>query len=306
MIVPFRAACEAGFDYEAWMKVLVLGASGMLGNALMRMLPHEGQIEAYGVARRAYSAESFPSLSPERLLPITDVLDSDAVRSIFERTGADVVINAVGVVKQLAGAEDPRVALPLNAELPHQLAGLCQDAGARLVHISTDCVFAGTRGNYSEEDVPDATDLYGRSKLLGEVDAPNAVTLRTSIVGHELDSHHGLFDWFLAQQGRVSGYTRAIFSGLTTVEFARVIARHVLPNAELRGLYHVSAAPISKCDLLGIVADLYGKDIEIVPQDEPVIDRSLRSDRFRAATGYVPPAWPRMVQELRDVYVGRG
>lgn len=283
------------------MKVLVVGASGMLGNAMARVLPAEG-LDVYGVARRPFSAESFPRLAPERYLRIGDVHDLDALRAILAQVAPDAVINAVGVVKQLANADDPLVALPINALLPHQLARLCQEAGARLVQISTDCVFDGTRGNYTEDDFPDATDLYGRSKLLGEVDYPHGVTLRTSIVGHELDSHHGLFDWFLAQEGVVGGYRRAIFSGLTTVELARVIARHVLPDPQLRGVYHVSAAPISKDALLRIVAEVYGKAIEIVPKDEPVIDRSLRSDRFRAAVGYMPPDWQTLVGDLRDVY----
>lgn len=287
------------------MRVLVVGVSGMLGNAMARVLPAEG-LDVHGVARRPFSAESFPHLSPDRYVRIDDVHDLDALRAILARLRPDVVINAVGVVKQLAGAEDPLVALPINALLPHQLAQLCGEVGARLVHVSTDCVFDGARGNYTEADLPDATDLYGRSKLLGEVDYPHAITLRTSIVGHELDSHHGLFDWFLAQQGWVFGFRRAIFSGLTTVEFARVLAHHVLPNPQLRGLYHLSAAPISKDALLRIVADVYGKSIEIVPKDEPVIDRSLRSDRFRTAVGYTPPDWETLVQELRGVYAERG
>ncbi len=287
------------------MKVVVVGASGMLGNAMARVLPTEG-LDVYGVARRPFSVESFPRLDPDHYLRIGDVHDLDALRAILARLRPDAVINAVGVVKQLADADDPLVALPINALLPHQLARLCAEVGARLVQVSTDCVFDGTRGSYTEEDRPDATDLYGRSKLLGEVDYPHAVTLRTSIVGHELGSHHGLFDWFLTQQGRVFGYRRAIFSGLTTVEFARVLARHVLPNAQLRGVYHLSAAPISKDALLRIVAEVYGKSIEIVPKEEPVIDRSLRSDRFRAAVGYTPPDWETLVRELRDVYAQRG
>lgn len=286
------------------MKVLVVGVGGMLGNGLARVLPAEG-VEVYGAARGPFSAESFPRLSPDHYVRIADVQDLDALRALLARLRPDAVINAVGVVKQLANADDPLVALPINALLPHQLARLCGETGARLVHVSTDCVFDGARGHYTEADRPDATDLYGRSKLLGEVDYPHAITLRTSLVGHELGSCHSLIDWFLAQAGPVYGFTRAVFSGVTTVEFARVLARHVLPNPELRGLYHLSAAPISKDALLRILAEVYGKSIEILPKDEPVIDRSLRSDRFRAATGYAPPDWPTLLQELRDAYAQR-
>jgi dTDP-4-dehydrorhamnose reductase len=209
-----------------------------------------------------------------------------------------VVINCIGLVKQLAEADDPLLALPINAMLPHRLARLCDVASARLVHVSTDCVFSGARGNYIEGDSPDAQDLYGRSKLLGEVDYPHAVTLRTSIIGHELSSANGLVGWFLAQQGRVSGYRRAVFSGLPTIELARVIRDHVLPRPALRGTYHVSASPINKFDLLKLVARTYGKEIEIVEDDAVLIDRSLDSTRFRTETGYAPDDWPALVARM--------
>ncbi|WP_018387850.1 SDR family oxidoreductase [Ancylobacter sp. FA202] len=286
------------------MKVVVLGALGMLGNGVTRVLAREPGVEVIAVARRPDAAAQLPFLYPGAVLPLFDIHDLDALRAILARTQPDVVVNAIGVIKQLVGAEDPLLTLPINAVLPHQLARLCGEAGVRLVHVSTDCVFDGARGSYSEDDTANATDLYGRSKLLGEVDYPHAITLRTSLVGHELGTHHSLIDWFLAQEGPVAGFTRAVFSGVTTVEFGRVLVRHVLPNPGLRGLYHVSASPISKYDLLRLVADVYGKQTEIVPRPEPVIDRSLRSDRFRAATGYAPPDWPTLVQELHDVYAG--
>lgn len=285
------------------MKVLVLGATGMLGNAAMRVFARDAQLEAFGVVRRPVQ---LPDVPPERILQIPDATDMDTIGDILVRLGVQVVLNCVGVVKQLDNADDPLVALPINALLPHRLARLCQATGARLVHVSTDCVFDGRRGSYTEEDVANATDLYGRSKLLGEVDYSNAVTLRTSIVGHELNSHHGLIDWFLSQRGPVFGFTRAIFSGLTTLELARVIARHVIPNTGMRGLYHVSADPISKYDLLSIVAGVYENDIEILPRDEPVIDRSLRSDRFRTLTGYTPPDWTSLIRNLRTFYEVHG
>ncbi|MDQ0304620.1 dTDP-4-dehydrorhamnose reductase family protein [Ancylobacter polymorphus] len=287
------------------MKVVILGALGMLGNGVARVLAREPGLDVIAVTRRPDAAVQLPFLPPGAVRWLADIHDLDGLRALLAECGADVVVNAIGVIKQVSGAEDPLLALPINAVLPHQLARLCGEAGARLVHVSTDCVFDGVRGHYSEDDVANATDLYGRSKLLGEVDQPHALTLRTSLVGHELGSYHSLIDWFLAQEGPVYGFTRAIFSGVTTVEFARVLARHVLPNAGLRGLYHLSAAPISKHDLLRLVARVYGKSIEIIPRSEPVIDRSLRSDRFRAATGYAPPDWPTLLQELHDVYAQR-
>jgi dTDP-4-dehydrorhamnose reductase len=160
-------------------------------------------------------------------------------------------------------------------------------------------VFRGTIGNYTEAMTPDAEDLYGRSKLLGEVDYPHAVTLRTSIIGRELGTSHGLVEWFLGAAGPVRGFTRAIFSGLPTDELVRVIARHVLPRPELSGVWHLSSDPISKYDLLLLLREAYGRTIGIEPDAELVLDRSLDSSRFRGATGYTPPAWPALIRSMR-------
>jgi dTDP-4-dehydrorhamnose reductase len=228
-----------------------------------------------------------------------DVLDSDALTAALARVRPDVVVNCVGLVKQLGSAKDPLAALPLNAMFPHRLARLCELLGARVVHVSTDCVFRGDRGMYTERDTPDADDLYGRSKLLGELDELNAVTLRTSIIGRELGSRNGLVDWFLNETGGVRGFTRAIFSGLTTDELSRVILERVLPQPQLRGVWQVSVAPITKYDLLVLLRDTYGRSTTITPDHSLVLDRSLDSTRFRDATGYVPPAWPAMIETMR-------
>ena len=184
--------------------------------------------------------------------------------------------------------------------LPHRLARLCQLVGARLVHISTDCVFDGARGRYLESDPSDAKDLYGRSKYLGEVAYGHTLTLRTSIIGHELSSAHGLVGWFLAQQGRVKGYTRAIFSGLPTVELACMVRDVVVPRPDLHGLYHVASQPIAKYDLLLLLAKVYGKKIEVIPDEAVVIDRSLDATRWREATGYVAPNWNALVNAMHE------
>jgi dTDP-4-dehydrorhamnose reductase len=282
-------------------RLLVLGATGMLGNAVLRFFADSPGFEVTGSARGAGVLSRLRQDLRSRVITGIDVENADALAGLLAAVRPHVVVNAVGLVKQLAAADDPLAALPINALLPHRVARLCALAGARLVHVSTDCVFAGTRGGYVEGDTPDATDLYGRSKLLGEVtDAPHAVTLRTSIIGHELGSAHGLVGWFLSQKGPVQGYRRAVFSGLPTVELARVIRDHVLPRPDLRGLYHVSAAPIDKFSLLGLVAERYGHQIGITPDERVVIDRSLDSSRFRAATGYAPPAWPELVARMHS------
>lgn len=280
--------------------VLVLGATGMLGNAMLRVFASTPNVSTWGSARSSSSIRSLPNDLQRRVIVGVDVENVDSLTRLFATVRPDVVINCIGLVKQLAEADDPLQAIPINSLLPHRLARLCQLAGARLVHISTDCVFSGAKGMYREGDPADAQDLYGRSKHLGEVDYPNAVTLRTSIIGHELASAHGLVGWFLAQSGPVRGFTRAIFSGLPTVELARLIRDHVLPQPEMRGLYHVSAAPIAKYELLQLIARTYGRDNEISPDDKLVIDRSLDSTRFRQLSGFSPPAWPDLVRSMHD------
>jgi dTDP-4-dehydrorhamnose reductase len=283
------------------MKILVLGANGMLGNAMIRVLNEKTDYQVYGSVRSESSKQFFSADIAERLLSGVDVEQHDSLLQAFISIGPDVVINCVGLIKQLADAEDPLQAIPINSLLPHRLARLCELSGARLVHMSTDCVFAGDKGGYRESDPSDAKDLYGRSKFLGEVAYPHTITLRTSIIGHELQSAHGLVDWFLSQQGRCNGFSQAIFSGVPTVVLAQIVRDLVIPRTELSGVYHVAAQPISKYNLLKLIAEVYGKKIEIVSSDRLVIDRSLNADRFRDATGYIAPDWLQLI-ELMHAY----
>ena len=282
------------------MKILVLGASGMLGNAVYRLLSENPGLEVRGTVRSAAATRNFQPELAGNLISGVDVEQSDALIGLLERERPAVVINCVGLVKQLADAENPLNAVPINTLLPHRLAKICSLLGARLVHVSTDCVFSGTKGGYTEEDQPDAVDLYGRSKQLGEVAYPNSVTLRTSIIGHELQGAHGLINWFLLQGAKCKGYTNAVFSGLPTVVLARVIRDHVLPNPSIRGIYHVAAQPISKFDLLTTVADVYQKKITIEPDSALVIDRSLNGSKFQQATGFVAGEWADLIKEMYD------
>jgi len=283
-------------------KVLVLGVTGMLGRAVFRHFFDSKEHEVCGTYRGLKDDDSFIEKQKEYMLEGVDVLDSDALVGALSKFQPDVVINCVGLIKQQDTARDPLIVLPMNTLFPHKLEKLCALIGARLIHISTDCVFSGNRGGYLEEDFSDAEDLYGKSKFLGELNhLQHVVTLRTSIIGHELNSCRSLIDWFLSQEGRsVKGFTKAVFSGLPTVELARVIAEYVLPKPELFGLYHVSVDPIDKFSLLTLVADIYGKEIEILPSEELRIDRSLNSDRFKKDFGYTPPSWPELIKMMHS------
>lgn len=280
-------------------RILILGATGMLGHMLFGYFAKQPRWNVFGTVRSATAVRELARHGGQVLSGI-DVENADSLWALISGIRPHVVVNCIGLVKQLAEADDALAAIPINALLPHRLSRVCEFVGARLIHVSTDCVFNGTRGMYRESDTPDATDLYGRTKLLGEVSAPHCVTMRTSIIGPELHGAHGLLAWFLAQQGRVKGYRRAVFSGVTTLELARIILEHVVPRPDVSGMYHVSADPISKYDLLGLIAAEYGKPVEIEPDDAVVIDRSLDSSRFREATGYHPPAWSEMLRALHD------
>jgi len=280
--------------------ILVLGASGMLGNAMLRFFSQHTSYETFGSVRSNASKRLLPESLHGNVIVGTDVTSQDSIVELLKLVKPHVVINCVGVIKQLGDAEKPLTAIPINSILPHQLANLCSLIGARFIHLSTDCVFKGDTGLYDEESTPDARDLYGLSKLLGEVTYDNCVTLRTSIIGHELNSAYSLIGWFLGQKGSVRGYSKAIFSGLPTVEIARVISEFVVPSQNLSGLYHLSAEPIDKANLLELVRAEYGKDIEIIRDETVTIDRSLDSSKFRAETGYRPPSWPELIQHMHS------
>jgi dTDP-4-dehydrorhamnose reductase len=279
-------------------RVLILGGGGMLGHKVWQVLRprHDAVVTLRADGRRH---EALGLFDRDRTIAPLDVSDAGAVAGVIVRVRPDVVVNCVGVVKQLPEARDAVVSITLNSLLPHQLAVACRDAGARLIHISTDCVFSGDRGAYRETDKPDATDLYGRSKCLGEVSSAPGLTLRTSIIGRELSGTKGLVEWFLSNRGHsVRGYERAIFSGLTTGELALLLSEVIENHPDLSGLYHVSADAIDKMTLLRLLNESYAADVMIEPSSEVAIDRSLDSSRFRETTGWHPKSWPEMIHQM--------
>jgi dTDP-4-dehydrorhamnose reductase len=280
-------------------KILIIGVTGMLGHTLFAALSAQKNREVSATARsREGLSRWFSPALMNRIHPNTDADNFDSVLRVMADVKPAVVVNCVGIVKQLPAAKDPLVSIALNSLFPHRLALACKAVGARMIHISTDCVFSGAKGRYTEKDPSDADDLYGKTKFLGEVAYPHCVTLRTSIIGHELKGKYGLVEWFLSQEGKVQGYTHAVYSGFPTVEIARIISDYVVPNAGLHGLFQVSSEPITKMELLKLVAKQYARKIELVPCDDFRSDRSLDSSSFRKVTGYVPPAWPALIENM--------
>jgi len=280
------------------MKVLVLGAAGMLGHKLILGL--SPLFEIVGTVRAPLSKYAdHPVLNNMHLLGDVQVENFDSVQHAITNTRPALVINCIGIVKQATAAHDPLISISVNALFPHRLAPLCRDAGIRLIHISTDCVFSGSKGNYIESDVADAEDLYGRTKLLGELDYDGSLTLRTSMIGRELETTHGLIEWFLSQQGKsIKGFRRAFFSGFTTKVLAEIIVKIILNHQNLQGIYHIASEPISKFDLLSLVKKAYALNVQIEPDDDVVCDRSLNAELFKRATGYIPPSWSDMIVEM--------
>jgi dTDP-4-dehydrorhamnose reductase len=274
-------------------KILVLGATGLLGNAMFRSMSKASGARVIGTIRDAAARARFAPEHASNLTVIEDIEHPEQLARLFDAAVPDVVVNCVAVGRPAPA--DPLRSIAVYAVLPRRLSHLCRLAGARLIQIGSDGVFSGNRGSYTEDDVPDANDIYGISKLLGEITEPHAITLRTSIIGHELQSGSGLLEWFLSQQDQCRAYTRAIFSGFPTIVLADLIRDVVIPRAGLHGVYHVATRPISKFDLLQLVAERYGKKIEMIPDDRASPDRSLVADRFEKATGYVAPDWPALV-----------
>ncbi|MGV1049562.1 MAG: dTDP-4-dehydrorhamnose reductase family protein [Solirubrobacterales bacterium] len=282
------------------MRLLILGGTGMLGHKLWQRA--SGSLEAWATVRSAeLDGGAAEVLDPGRVLTGVSADRPETVARAIDESGADVVVNCIGVVKQADAASDPVVSIRINSLFPHQVAALCRERGKRFIQISTDCVFSGAKGSYGEDDVADAGDLYGRSKLLGEAVGPGSLTVRTSIIGRELASSYGLVEWFLGEAAAgnaVRGFSRAIFSGFTTQALSEVLLELIAEQPELEGRWHVSAEPIDKDRLLKMLRDGYGLEAEITADDSVVIDRSLDSSRFRAATGWQPPPWSEMIEQL--------
>ena len=277
------------------MKILILGLNGMLGNAFLKTINKYDQFEVYGTVRTKNNIKNskftriFENVSCEEFIKLEHIL---------HELKPSVVVNCIGLVKQNSSSNDYIKSININSLFPHKVFDICQKINSRFIQISTDCVFSGARGYYSEKDFTDPQDIYGRSKLLGEINKQGAITLRTSIIGHSLISKHGLIDWFLNQEYKIKGYKKAIFSGLTTFELSKIIIEYIIPDFKLNGIYHVSSSPISKFDLLNLVRKVYKKSIEIYSDDSLVINRSLNSQRFKNITQYSPPSWEQMINEM--------
>ena len=281
------------------MKVVILGGNGMLGHQLCRVLRERMEVWAT-FQKDSASYHKFNLLPEKQIIGNVLVQDIAHLSTILDTVKPDAVVNAVGIVKQRDEAKQAVASIQINALFPHQLANLCVERGIRVIQISTDCVFSGLRGNYAESDLPDPVDLYGRTKLLGELNHSGSLTLRTSIIGWQINTFSSLLSWFAFQRGkRIKGYHRAIYTGFSTSVFAQLIADLIETRPDLYGLYQVASEPISKFDLLVHLRDiLEWKDITIEGDDQFFCDRSLIGSRFTTTTGWISPSWNAMLEGL--------
>lgn len=283
------------------MRIMIFGVNGMLGCALFKRLGSDPALRVQGIMRGDSAAsiqESLEAATNAAIVGNISSLDDGRLTQIMAAFRPTVIINCVGWRRQPLCATESAEMIVANSLFPHRLAGLARDFAERLIHFSSDAVFSGRRGGYREEDVPDPADAYGLSKRLGEPDYPHCLILRTSLIGHAHQRSDQLVDWFLRQKGQVDGYRRAIFSGLPTAEVASIVRDVLLPRTELCGIWHLAAQPISKFELLSLIAERYGIDVEVTPAPGPAIDRSLDATRFRSATGYVAPSWPELIDRM--------
>ena len=284
------------------MNILILGASGLLGNAMFRVLSQYGSDSVWGTIRDENLKHYFTPELADQLITVRDLEDKEQLVNLIDDIHPDVIINCLALSR--GHFSDPIRMISIFSLFPRRLHHLCREYGIRLIQVSSDGVFSGKKGRYTEHDFPDANDPYGVAKLLGEVDGPGSLTLRTSIIGHELNTHNGLLEWFLQQDEECRCYANAIFSGFPTVVLAQIVRDIVLPNANLQGIYHLASAPISKYELLSLVALEYDLSTRLIPDNSVVIDRSLCAERFNRDTGYVAPNWADMVATMHSYKFG--
>ena len=282
------------------MKILILGGAGMLGHKLVQQWRE--RFEVWTTVRGNYSSvERFGFFEREKTSTNVAAENFDSIVRAFVVAKPDVVVNCIGVIKQLMGAKDPILTLSVNSIFPHRVAQLCQVSGARFITLSTDCVFSGEKGDYRETDTPDAVDLYGQSKHWGEVTNENCLTVRTSIIGRELGTAHSLIDWFLSNRGLnrpLKGFTGAIYTGFPATVLADILADIIEMRPNLSGLWHISSDPINKFNLLQMVNEEFNAGLEIESDSDFHCDRSLNSDLYRTEFNFKPSPWAQMIKQM--------
>ena len=278
------------------MRILILGVNGMIGHVLFNYLSSNSNYKTYGTVRLNNESENLFK-NKNNVFTISMKKDAEFIR-LIDKISPNLIINCLGIVKQNLSDHNYLSTIYINSLLPHRIAKICSKFFIRLINFSTDCVFSGVRGNYTEDDIPDPIDFYGRTKLVGEVNYGNVLTIRTSFIGHQINSKYGLLEWFLTQKDNCKGFVNAIYSGLPTIEIAKILNDHIIFNKKLIGLYQISGNAINKYELLSLINKIYGLKLNIEKEHKFKIDRTLNSKKFRDATGYKPPNWESLIKKM--------
>ncbi len=267
----------------------------MIGSTLFRFFLLQESFDVYGLVRSKVIGENL-KLS-KNILISGDLTNTNTLADLIKEYTPSVIINCAGITKHLKECKNNAKAIQINSLLPHEIVNICRNLNTKIIQISTDCIFSGSKGNYKEQDIPDSIDIYGKSKYLGEISDKPHLTIRTSTIGHEINTKHGLLEWFLVQN-KCMGYKNAIFSGITTLELAKVIYKILRYYENLNGIYHISSEPIDKYSLLKMISVTYKHNVELAPNLDFRIDRSLNSTRFSLATDYISPQWEEMISSM--------
>ena len=282
------------------MRILIFGSTGMLGHTLIRYLMNQNLVDVEFTVRNNSKQELCKKVFKKEAKYYVDAENPHSALKAIKDFHPDYCINCLGLIKQKKESRNYVKAIQINSLIPHLLSDYCMENDSQLIHISTDCVFSGKKGNYLDSDSPDPQDLYGRSKLLGEVSNKNALTIRTSIIGPEINSANGLFEWFKSSEKSIYGYKEAFFSGLPTIELSKIIFQFLIKRKIKNDIYNLSSNPISKFDLLNLINEVYDFNKDIIADDSFKIDRTLNCERFIENTGFVKSEWKDMLVRMRD------
>tara|TARA_Y100000766_G_scaffold110909_1_gene94924 strand:+ start:130 stop:1002 length:873 start_codon:yes stop_codon:yes gene_type:complete len=282
------------------MKIIILGCTGLLGNTITKNFLQNYDYEIYPIIRDFSKIKFFKQEYHKNFVEILNILDLSELEKTITPIKPDIIINCLGLTNKFSNnnAFEIQEFIEINSLFPHKLYQLCMQLNIRLIHFSSDCIFSGKKGAYSETDIPDPIDIYGKSKLLGELDYENCITIRKSVIGHELFSKNGLLEWFIDQNEVVQGYKKVIFSGLTALELSRLLAIYIIPSKNLKGIINVTGPSITKYDLLKKIARVYKKSINIIPNESVISNRSLNGSKFSNLSGYQPKSWNELINSM--------
>jgi len=282
------------------LKILILGAGGMLGHKLYQTLSktYDDVIPVFRKNKEHY--HKFNLYKPEKMIGNTDVTDQSKLLAVLNSVKPDIICNCIGKTTRKINSEDSQSVIYLNSFLPHFISKWSSENNSYFIHFSTDCVFSGKNGPYKPNDFRDSRDLYGLSKILGETNSKYGLTIRTSIVGREIENQTEFFEWIFSSKNKsVSGYKNVFYSGVTTNYLSEVVAQLITKDSKSHGLLQVASPPISKLNLIKKVNSLFGLGMKINTDASKVSNKILSPVKFTITSGIKTQTWDEMLNTLK-------